>query len=234
MSYFYCDFRDPKKQQVSGLLASLLAQLSAKSDPCCNILSALYSKCDAGSWRPSDGELMDCLEDMLNLEAQPPIYIIIDGLDECPNDVGVVSPREQVLEQVVRLVALQFSDVRICVTSRPEVDIQAALTSLAPRVVSLHDEKGQSKDITDYIKRIVYSDRKMRRWKREDKETVIRTLSQNADGMQVVTTQPSHDGSHVIIQVPLGRLPTSSPTSLFSISYPPCFGRDAYDFGWDI
>jgi hypothetical protein len=123
MTYFYCDFRDVKKQQVNGLLASLLAQLSAKSDAFCKILSALYSECDAGSRQPSVNEMMDCLMDMLKREEQPPVYIIIDGLDECPNDSGVVSPRERALEQLEKLVALHLSNVRICVTSRPEADI---------------------------------------------------------------------------------------------------------------
>ena len=183
MAYFYCDFRDAKKQQVSGLLASLIAQLSAKSDVCCNVLSALYSECDAGSRQPSDDELMDCLEDMLKLEGQPPIYIIIDGLDECPNDSGVVSPREQVLEQVEKLVAVHLPNVRICVTSRPEADIQAVLTTLVSHTISLHDEQGQKKDIADYVRRIVYTDRNMRRWREEDKELVVETLSRKADGM---------------------------------------------------
>src|SRR5260221_702830 len=39
MAYFYCDFRDSKKQEVTGLLTSLVAQLSAKSDACYDILS---------------------------------------------------------------------------------------------------------------------------------------------------------------------------------------------------
>jgi hypothetical protein len=183
MTYFYCDFRDSKKQQVSGLLASLVAQLAAKSDVFCAILFALYSECDAGSRQPSNDELMDCLEDMLKLEGQPPIYIIIDGLDECPNDFGVVSPRERVLEQVEKLVALHLSNVWICVTSRPEVDIQEALMPLASHTVSLNDEQGQKKDIIDYVKWIVYSDRKMRRWREDDKEVVVETLSRKADGM---------------------------------------------------
>jgi len=183
MSYFYCDFRDAKKQQVTGLLASLIAQLSAKSDACCNVLSTLYSECDAGSRQPSDDELMDCLETMLNLEGQPPIYIIIDGLDECPNDSGVVSPRQRVLERVERLVTLQLPDVRICVTSRPEADIRAALKCLAAHSVSLHDEQGQNKDIADYVMRVVYSDRNMGGWREEDKKMVVETLSQKADGM---------------------------------------------------
>ena len=183
MSYFYCDFRDPKKQQVNGILASLVAQLSVKSDACYNVLSSLYSECDAGFRQPSYHELMNCLKNMLNLEGQPPIYIIIDGLDECPNDTGVVSPREKALEQVKKLVALQLPDVHVCVASRPEADIQAVLTCLASHTVSLHDEEGQKKDIADYVRCIVYSDRVMRKWRKEDKEMVIETLSRNAEGM---------------------------------------------------
>jgi hypothetical protein len=183
MTYFYCDFRDPQKRQVSGLLASLVAQLSAKSDACYNILLGLYSECDAGSRQPSDNELTDCLEDMFNLEGRPPIYIIIDGLDECPDDSGVASSRERVLEQLEKLVALQLPNLRICVTSRPEPDIQDFLTSLASHTVVLHDEQGQKKDIADYVNRIVYSDRKMRRWRNKDKEMVVETLSRRANGM---------------------------------------------------
>src|SRR6266403_4358098 len=96
-AYFYCDFRDPKKQDASGLLSSLIIQLAAKSDHCCNILSDLYSTCDAGSRQPGDHVLQDCLKKMLNIEELPTIYIIIDGLDECPDAPGVVPPRERVL-----------------------------------------------------------------------------------------------------------------------------------------
>ena len=94
MAYFYCDFRNSKKQEISDILASLIAQLSAKSDPCYNIVSALYSEFDAGSRRPGDDALIDCLEKMLKIEGQPTIYIIIDAIDESPNHSGVVTPRE--------------------------------------------------------------------------------------------------------------------------------------------
>jgi len=39
------------------------------------------------------------------------------------------------------------------------------------------------KDISDYVRFIVYSDWNMRRWRKEDKDLVIRTLSERADGM---------------------------------------------------
>ena len=52
MSYFYFDFRDPKKQKWHDLLPSLLTQLSASSGPRCDILSFLYSAYDNGAHKP--------------------------------------------------------------------------------------------------------------------------------------------------------------------------------------
>jgi hypothetical protein len=126
---------------------------------------------------------MDCLETVLRIEGQPTTYIIIDALDECPNDSGVVSPRERVLEWVEKLVDFHLPNVRICATSRPEADIHTSLAPLASHTISLHDEDGQKKDIADYVRSIVYSDRRMRRWREKDKESVVNTLSRKADGM---------------------------------------------------
>jgi hypothetical protein len=183
MAYFYCDFRDPKKQEASGLLSSLIAQLAAKSDVCYNILSALYSECDGGSRQPGDHALLGCLEKMLKTDGLPTTYIIIDGLDECPHNSGVVPPRERVLQLVEDLVDLHCANLRICAASRPEADIKASLAPLASHTVSLHDEDGQKRDIDDYVRFVVYSDRHMRRWRVEDKEMVIDSLSQRGDGM---------------------------------------------------
>ena len=58
-----------------------------------------------------------------------------------------------------------------------------AFEPLASHTVSLHDQSGQKNDISDYIKFAVYSDRKMRKWRVEDKELVIDTLVRKADGM---------------------------------------------------
>lgn len=183
MAYFYCDFRQPQKQDARCLISSLVSQLAANLDTCYRILSALYLNCNAGSRQPSDHALEGCLEKMLKTEGLPTIYIIIDGLDESPNVSGVVPPRERVLQLVENMVHLRLANVRICVTSRPEADIQAALAPLASHTVSLHDEVGQMKDIGDYVRFIVYSDRHMQKWRVEDKEMVIDNLSQRGGGM---------------------------------------------------
>ena len=183
MAYFYFDFRDADKQKLHNLLPSLLIQLSARSDLRCDILSRLYSSHDRGVRKPSDRAMIDCLKEMLTLEAEGPTYIVMDAIDECPITSTIPSPREEVLELVEELVWLHLPDVHICVTSRPEHDIRAALGHLTPHPVSLHDETGQQQDITFFVTSFVYFDRRMGRWRDEDKDLVIKTLSKKADGM---------------------------------------------------
>ena len=123
---------------------------------------------------------------MLTIPDQPPIYIILDALDECPNSFGLPSPRSQVLSLVKQLMDLRLPHLHVCVTSRPEFDIRPTLGRLALHSVSLHDESGQKDDIIDYVKSVVYSDTEetmMKRWRQEDKQMVVETLSEKADGM---------------------------------------------------
>jgi hypothetical protein len=183
LAFFYCDFRDVQKKDRRGLLSSLLVQLCDQSDSYCAVLSDLYSAHENGSQHPSDDELAQCLENMLKLPGQVPAYIIIDGLDECPTSTGLSFPRDQVLQLVENLVTLGLPRLRICVTSRPEADIEPVLAPLAFRSVSLHGESGQIEDIAEYVKWFVRTDPRMRRWKATDKELVIDSLTQKADGM---------------------------------------------------
>ena len=183
MAYYYFDFRDVKKQDCDGLLSSLILQLSAKSDLCYNILSQIYSENSRGIRKPSISALKKCLRDMLSLTGQGPIYIIVNALDECPNFPGRPSAREKVLDLIEGLVDSELPNVHLCVASRPEIDIRIILEPLAPLEISLHDEIGQVKDTIEYIKSAVHSDRRMRKWREEDQNLVIDTLSQNAQGM---------------------------------------------------
>ena len=129
--------------------------------------------------------MIACLKEMLELPDQGSIYIILDAQDKCPNTSGIPSARKPVLDFLKDLVGLQLSDLHICVTSRPEIDIRAALEPLAFHMISTHEQMGQKKDIEDYIRFVVYadSDTGMRRWRDKDKELVIKTLTERADGM---------------------------------------------------
>ena len=120
---------------------------------------------------------------MLTLSGEGYVYIIIDGIDECPNAPGIPSPREEVLDLLDELINLRFPNLWLCVTSRPEIDIHTVLEPLATFSISLHEEIGQIQDINSYIKDVVDSDLAMRKWKVEDKDLVFKTLSEGAGGM---------------------------------------------------
>ena len=186
LAYFYFDFRDEeKKQDLRNFLKSLLVQFSSYSNQCCKIISSIYSTHGKGAQQPNNDVLKSCLRKMLSVMAQKlqPIYIIIDALDECPDSSGMPTPREGVLYLLEELLQLGLPNLRICITSRPEVDIQNALGPLANISVSLHDQSGQIKDISDYVRNVAYSDKKMRSWQIDQKELVIEELSNKADGM---------------------------------------------------
>jgi hypothetical protein len=183
LAFHYHDFKDRNKNDARGLLSSLLLQLYTQSDDYYDTLSTFYSTHRRGEQYPSNDELFRCLMDLLELPGQAPVYLIIDALDECPNTSTTPSPREEVLTLVKQLVGSRLANLRLCVTSQPEIDIKIVLEPLAFRSVSIHEERGQMEDIKNYIEFVVNTDPEIRRWKQEDKEHVIDVLTERADGM---------------------------------------------------
>ena len=112
---------------------------------------------------------------MLALDTQGLTYNIMNAIDEYPLISGVPSSQE-VLELVGELLGLHLPDVHICVTSRPELDIQAILEPLTPRPVSLHDENWAKAGYCSYLRTFVHGDRRMGRWRDEDKDLMVKTL----------------------------------------------------------
>ncbi len=183
LAFFYCDFREDRKKELHGLLSSFLVQLCDESDSYFDIFSNFYSEHDKGRRPPSDDALAGCLKDLLNLPGLAPVYLIVDALDECPNPSVVRSPRVKVLSLIKELVTTPILDLRVCVTSRPELDIKDVLDPLIFRSVSLHDESGQNRDIEDYIKSVINTRPKKGRWKEEHRKLAIDVLVNKSNGM---------------------------------------------------
>ena len=182
MAYFYFDFNDDKKTNLDNALRSLLTQL-ARSDSYCDILSQVYD--NNGGSTPGADEMIKCLEEMLGLSDQGPVYIILDALDECSNADDTPSARTRVLDFLKRLVRVdrRVSNLHLCVTGRPEDDILTALEAF--RTISIQEHEGQKEDIDKHIKDKVYanSNTMMGRWDIETKKMVVDTLTEQADGM---------------------------------------------------
>ena len=114
LAYFYFDFKDAEKQDSRALLSSLLVQLSNQSDQFCDVLHKLYLEHQDGSQQPNNASLLQCLKSMIAFAGPEPVYLVIDALDECPNDSGIPSSREKVLKIVKALVDLRYPNLRLC------------------------------------------------------------------------------------------------------------------------
>ena len=183
LAFFYCDFREDRKTELRGLLTSFLVQLYHQSESYFYILSNFYSEHDKGSRPPSDDALARCLKDLLESPGLAPVYLIVDGLDECPKPSIVRSPRADVLSFIEKLYRTQIRNLRICITSRPEPDIKKVLNPLVFHSITLHNEGGQKKDIKDHIRSVINSRTVEARWKEWHRELAIDVLSEKSNGM---------------------------------------------------
>ena len=182
LAFFYFDFREDQKRDLRGLLSSLLAQLCHQSDKYCDIPLKFYLGHAKGLIHPSDDAIAKCLKDLLQFPGLAPVYVIVDALDECLNTPANRSPRAKVLNFIKELVESQIPNLRICVSSRLEPDIKNVLDPLIPRLVSLHDEDGQNKDIEDYVKSVINTDPE-NQWEVADKQQVFDNLTRKSGGM---------------------------------------------------
>ena len=185
IAYYYFDSHDAANLCLRGLLSSILTQLGADSDKCLHVLSQLHMTYLDGSEQPSEEALAQCLKTMLGQSVQLPVYVIVDALDECPNYNESPSARKKVLDFMTDLIKSEHPNLRLCITSRPEQDIQTTLDPLTSTslLVSLHEEVGQKEDINRYIHSFVQKDEDMQKWTEDDRALVISTLSERAYGM---------------------------------------------------
>jgi hypothetical protein len=236
--FFFFDFKDEGKQDSRALLSSLIVQLCDQFDSCFKVLFDMYSSHKRGKQQPSEDALLQCLKDMLLGSGQSPIYLIVDALDECPDTsktLGASPLRQKVLDVVKELVELRLKNLHICVTSRPEADIRSALEPMAGFNISLHDQNGQKEAIANYVLSVVDSDKEqgMKRWRRDVKDLVIKTLSEKANGMygcpSIFITL-----IHTVSKVSMGCLSTGSAAEVSYTQCPPCTERIAEISGRNV
>lgn len=177
VAFHYCDFADKHTLKPTGVLGSLVRQLVVQMNKIPASAQSLYHKY---SGEPLELEaLATLLEEVANQDLRS-IYLIIDGLDECPNDVEC-SHRSRLLRGIV-LPHKAFeatAAVKVLVSSRSEYDIQQAFRdkpsfSLQSRHVREDVETHVRAEIT----------KMPRLWKMppEDRESLVSELVERADG----------------------------------------------------
>jgi hypothetical protein len=187
--YFYFDFKDERKQSLSGALSSLVFQLANRSHACFDILTAAYARAQKTSGRmvhkshtdahlhPTDDILLECLE--LMLHATSKTFMILDAFDECPE----ITRETDALPFLLNLVGLNIAGLRLLVTSRPERDILQCLKSISTHPLDLNKAHEKNGELSRYISHELSSPIHYKSWPHNVKLQAEKILVEKARGM---------------------------------------------------
>lgn len=147
ITYFYCDFSDPKSLETRIILGTIIRQLLDGI----NISSDLEQQMDqlyrSDTRTVADDELVALLFAVVKHFSK--IYIFIDGLDECRKEVQIT-----ILSIVNQLARSTRPAVKTLITSREEAIISTSLSGI-PRLRVSADKN--SADIAFFVEETVKS-----------------------------------------------------------------------------
>lgn len=130
---------------------------------------------------PAYEELLPLLSRLLSLSG--PIVIVIDALDECPE-----RGREGLFHFLEHLRSLRSKDninIRVLATSRPEIDIQNCMSSIATYHLNVNESRKHTDDIRSYISTQLFGreSRAYSGWSEDVKWKVFDVLMRRSKGM---------------------------------------------------
>jgi ankyrin repeat domain-containing protein 50 len=176
LAYFYFDFNDTKKQEVSSFVSSLVAQLCSKVVDLPEQLKELYKRCNNGQVRAAMHDLKAALS--VIAKGFEDVFIIADALDECPKN----GEREELLGLIKEIKSWSPSNLHLLATSRQEPDIEEVLISLTTLAISIQDSEVES-DIKLHIAHELATHPKLKRWPSDIKIEIESILVAGANGM---------------------------------------------------
>jgi hypothetical protein len=172
-AFFYFSFSDERKQSDGDLLRSLVVQLGLK-EPGLSMLLQAYKN------NKSSVPGLDELEKILLASVRPcaRVYLIMDALDECPEDHEA---RQRVLELLERLIQ-GASNLKILATSRELPAIRESMAALGSEPMRIATSDVDA-DIQRYVANQLSGDRSFGKFRNETLHLIESTITSKADGM---------------------------------------------------
>ncbi|KIJ34077.1 hypothetical protein M422DRAFT_70295 [Sphaerobolus stellatus SS14] len=156
LAYFFFDKNgnEKAKEDLSGLLSSLLLQLATRQERH-KILYAAYQS-DRHKGTPARSSMLEYFDKVLAVPGN--VILIIDALDEHRD------PRDKLLRFLTDLSCGRHDRLRILVTSRDEADIRAAMEDIGAIEFDLSIALKQKEDIRKYVTDVLHSVEPFRTW----------------------------------------------------------------------
>jgi hypothetical protein len=174
--YFYFNFWDVEKQDLAGLLSSLVFQLATNSRQCLTVLTNFYKEHGRTHLNPTTDLLVACFRSVLL--ACPGAVIIIDALDECP----ALAREERVLPFLQQIIYDTELDFRLLVSSRLEYNIRQLMDRISSHTINLNDRTENRDDLAQYISQEL-SRPVFAQWSATTKANAMALLKHKANGM---------------------------------------------------
>ena len=177
--YYYFDFTDGSKQDVTHFMSSILADLCAQTKDLPVSADLLYQKCNHGHREPLLSDLLSTFLDIIPYFNS--VYVVIDALDECP----VTNEERQDLLKVIKAIHDESSEyLHMLVTSRQLSDIEAVIAPITSASPIQINSALVDNDIKAYIQSSVQAIRHTKPWWHDQLcKEVEETLLQRANGM---------------------------------------------------
>ncbi|CAG8957981.1 hypothetical protein HYFRA_00000324 [Hymenoscyphus fraxineus] len=175
--YFYFSFQDTNKQKTTVLLRTIIKQLVNQLGSLPGSVLALYESYKFS--QPPIDRLLSVLHVLLELPVSSEVFLVLDALDECPNDKA---ERDQLCQILIQIKGWGLQKLHTIITSRPEDDLKKSLTPLATSTpISIEDSVVKS-DIQLFVKASL-SQSKLKEWPADFRNEIEETLVNGAHGM---------------------------------------------------
>ncbi|KAK8092127.1 uncharacterized protein PG998_015140 [Apiospora kogelbergensis] len=168
IAYVYCDYREPYTE--SEMLSSIIRQLSQQISPMPSEIKSFHITWVGKKSYPSNDVYIALITSISKLFRRT--FVFVDALDECP---------EETRESFVRLLLGLKSYIRLFLTSRENVDLEATLGKL--RSIEIVPD---SADVRRFLEFHVDTSSRLSRFlkaKPELRQEIIDTVHEKTDGM---------------------------------------------------
>jgi hypothetical protein len=169
LAYYYC-YHARNKDETVPFLMWVLSQLCRASGHIPGSLTKLYGT----GCEPTVGDLLRCLE--AALASFEVAYVVVDAIDESKPPTDIV--------KALSILATEprFTKIRLAITSREHTDIERAFHNARFASMSLTNNVGVIKDISDYVTTTLRQER-YHIWGEELRIQVAGQVAEKAHGM---------------------------------------------------
>ena len=182
IAYYFFDFKDTAKQDVKGLLASLLTQIAGAFSslplPLANLFQRHRLRNPDRPTYPTVDELIEVLIGVINL--CPALFVIVDALDEC-TQIGIL------MKTLCAIMDESTSVCRYLFTSRAEYEVQSAFERKNIEVMRI-ENAAVDHDVAIYVHAVLATDNRLRAHRQAIKDLIAISFTAGAHGMCVATT----------------------------------------------